>query len=574
MAEPPTDQRPADGAASENPEPSLAGGSGFVAFLLATVFCSGCAIMIVEMTAVRLLQPFFGSTNIVWTNVIGVVMAALAVGYAVGGRLADRRPFAKVLYGLLAAGGLVVLLTAPLTTPIAEWLLPVEMHVEGVAGTLGRGSLAASIILFAPATLLLGMISPLAVRLLATGGVGRAAGRVFAIGTVGSIVGTYLPTYVLIPEFGSRRTMLIAAVLLLIPAVIGLALTWRRRGTAAALVVLVVALPVGALTSAAPGRSLPPLPGDRDGVAHLLAEGESPYQYVTVREDRFENGEAWRLMTLNEGVYTYHSFEVLGQVLTGSRYYDDYAVLPMLLDVPRGAELRAAIVGLAGGIFPHQWKHFWDGVYDLHVDGAELDPLVLEYGRTHFHLPPSDSDWLSAYVMDGRQMLAAGRGAPGYHMIVVDAFTHELYIPFHLGTREFFELCKERLEPGGILAMNVYAYRPDSPNLLALQNTCAHVFGHAVQVRQSWGGNFVLMARNGAPPDLSRLAAMRVNARFGDRSEVAEWGDLITLASKIPGKSVILPHDPEGWLLTDDHAPLERLMDEMIDRAEAEARGP
>ncbi len=141
--------------------------------------------MIVEMTAVRVLQPFFGSTNYVWTNVIGVVLASLAVGYAVGGRLADRRPLPVLLYGLLAGGGLAVLFSAPAATPVSEWLLPVEMHVEGVAGTLARGSLAATLLLFAPPTLLLGMVSPLAVRLLATGGVGSAAGRVFALGTVG-----------------------------------------------------------------------------------------------------------------------------------------------------------------------------------------------------------------------------------------------------------------------------------------------------------------------------------------------------------------------------------------------------
>ena len=547
---------------------------GAVAFLLLTVFCSGTAVMIVEMTAVRVLQPFFGSTNYVWTNVIGVVLASLSVGYAVGGRLADRRPIPALLYGLLALGGLAVLLSAPAATPISEWLLPVEMHVEGVARTLARGSLAATLLLFAPPTLLLGMVSPLAVRLLATGGVGEAAGRVFALGTVGSILGTYLPTYVLIPQLGSRGTLMVSAALLIAPAIVGLVGFGRRPGAVGALLALVLALPTAALAHTQPRRPAPPLPGG--GTATVLAEGESPYQYVSVREDHYDD-VTFRLLTLNEGVYTYHSFHVVGSVLTNSRYYDDYALLPFLLDVPSGAPLRGAVVGLAGGVTAHQWKHFWGDAYDLHVDGAEIDPLVVEWGRRWFHLPAVDEPWLDVHIMDGRPMLAATpppEREDGYHMIVVDAFAHELYIPFHLGTLEFFELCKKRLAPGGVIAMNVYAYRPDSPNLLAIENTLATAFGSVVRVRQFYGTNYVLLARNGAePPDVTRLAPLRVRQRFGDRDGLAEWDQLITQAERVPRKSAVVRPDPNGLVLTDDHAPIESLMDAMIDRMEEDIRG-
>ena len=334
-----------------------------------------------------------------------------------------------------------------------------------------------------------------------------------------------------------------------------------------------VALPTGALAHPQPRRRVPDLPAD--GVANVLAEGESPYQYVTVREDRFPGGVTFRLLTLNEGVYTYHSFDVVGSVLTNSRYYDDYALIPLLLDVAPGERLRGAVVGLAGGVTSRQWRHFWSGVYDLHVDGAEIDPLVVEWGRRWFHLPEQDADWLDVHVMDGRQMLAAGpAGDAGYHMIVVDAFTQELYIPFHLGTREFFELCRSRLAPGGIVAMNVYAYHADSPNLLAIENTLATVFGAAVRVRQTWQGNFVLLARNGdGPPDVTRLAPARVARRFGPRAEVKEWDSLVRLAAAVPGKSIEVQPDPARLVLTDDDAPLERLMDEMIERKERELRG-
>ncbi len=566
------------GQASQNgpDQDATALSKGAVAFLLVTVFFSGAAVMVIEMTAVRVLQPFFGSTNYVWTNVIAIVLASLSLGYAVGGRLADRHPSPLLLYALLASGGLLVLGGSPLATPVSEWLLPVEMHVEGVAQTLIRASFAATVILFAPPTLLLGMVSPMAVRLLSTGGVGSAAGRVFALGTVGSILGTYLPTYVLVPHIGSRATLMVAAGMLLVPAVIGLGVFGRRRGIASGALLLMLALPTAALAHAEPRRSVPELPSG--GTADVLAEGESPYQYVTVREDRDPDGTTVRLLTLNEGVFTYHSYHVVGQVLTNSRYYDDYALLPLLLDLEPGSPLRGAVVGLAGGVTARQWQHFWSGLYDLHVDGAEIDPLVVEWGRRWFHLPAEDEPWLDIHVMDGRQMVAAApqgsAAGDGYHMLVIDAFTQELYIPFHVGTREFFELCRSRLAPGGVLAMNVYAYSSDSPNLLALENTLATAFGSCVRVRQYIQGNFVLIARNGdSPPDVTRFAPLRVAERFGERADVTEWEKLVRLGGGVPAKSVIVRPSADEIVLTDDHAPLERLMDEVIDRKEAEVRG-
>ncbi len=545
---------------------------GQSAFLLATVFCSGCAVMVLEMTAIRVFQPFFGSSNYVWTNVIGVVMAALAVGYASGGRIADRRPSVTLLYGLLAAVGAVILAVVPLATPVSEWLVPVDLHIEGVATTLSRASLIASLILFAPPTLLLGMVSPLAVKLLSEGGVGRAAGRVFAIGTVGSLVGTYLPTYVLVPELGSRRTLQVAAAMLVVPAVIGLIAFARRRGVVAALITIIVTLPAGALANVRPARSLPTLFNDYE--PELIEELESPYQYVRVREDRSPSGQIELTMMLNEGVFTYHSFMIEGRYLTDSRYYDDYIVLPLLMDVPRDEELRAAVVGLACGITVRQWKHFWDGPYRLHVDGAELDPAVVDIGRRHFGMPGDDADWLDTHVIDGRQMLVALPPERDFHMIVVDAFTQEYYIPFHVGTREFFELCRERLAPGGIIAMNVYALYADSGTLLALENTLATVFGEAVRVRRGWGGNFLLMARKDAPIEVNRLARSRVEERWGTRESVSEWDVVMRdVAGPMPRFATVVRPDPDGIVLTDDHAPLERLMDEMVDRAEREILG-
>jgi hypothetical protein len=547
---------------------------GRSAFLLATVFLSGAAVMVVEMTTVRVLQPTFGSTNYVWTNVIAVVLAALAAGYAIGGRIADARPSPGVLYGVLAVGGLLVAATVPLATPVSQWLLPVDVNLENVTSFLMRGSLAATLILFAPSTLLLGMVSPMAIRLLSEHGVGRAAGRVFAVSTVGSIVGTYLPTLWLVPEYGSRATLLIAAAMLLVPAVAGLIAFSGLRGAPLAAIAVAAWAGTAAGAELRPNRGAPAL--EDGGTALVREERESPYQYLTVREDTFpgQPPTTYKLLTINEGVFTYHSFEVADSVLTGNRYYDDYALLPLLLDVPAGEELRGAVVGLAGGVTPRQWDHFWGRTYGLRVDGAELDPDVVELGRRHFHLPPADAKWLRVHVMDGRQMLATLPADVSYHMLVVDAFSQEYYIPFHLATREFFELARSRLADGGVFAMNVYAYSADSEILTAIENTLAAVFGSCQRVKQKWGGNFLLLARKGAEPaDVTRFLESRARTRFGPRDDVAEWDTLMGQASWIPEHTTLVAPTPGRAVLTDDLCPLESMTERSFSRIEAEILG-
>lgn len=543
---------------------------GVRALLLLTVFCTGAAVMIVELTAVRALQPWFGSTTFIWTNVIGVILASLAAGYTVGGRLADRRGTPALLYSLLVPGGACVAAAALLVAPVSAFFLPPAGEMEGVVSLLTWGSLGASMILFAPPTLLLGMISPLAIRLLADGGVGKAAGRVFASSTAGSLAGTYLPAFVLVPHLGSTGALLVAAALILVPAAGGLALSGRPARAAVASGLAAAAGLLLVFGDLAVSRPPPGLAGG--GVARVIRQVESAYQFLSVREDHLPDGTVHEILTVNQGVHVYHSFRIRGQVLTGSRYYDDYALLPVLLDLPPGEQLRVALIGLACGIQAAQWWHYWEGPYRLRVSGAEIDPAIVTLGREYFGLPGPDSDWLRIHPVDGRRMLAAARPPDRlFHLIVVDAFANELYLPFHLGTREFMTLCRERLEPGGILALNVAALRSDSPNLVALGDTLATVFGQSLRVRQHYGTNFLLLARKGdAAPDLTRLAPARVRERFGDRPFLREWEELLLLGGRLPARSSLVEPRPGARVLTDDHAPLEWLTDRYLRRFEAE----
>jgi len=532
-------------------------------FLLAAVASSGAAVMTVEMSAVRTLQPFFGSTTPVWTNVVAVVLGALAVGCALGGRIADRRPSTTLLFALLAAGGLLVTVAAASATSVSWAFLERGVDLEATASLHWKGSLGASLVVFAPPLVLWGMVSPLAVRLLAGRGAGLAAGRVSAAWATASVVGTYLPAFVLVPCLGSRGSILVAAAMAVVPGAAGLALFGGALCRVAAAAAVAAGVLVAATAELAPSRGAPTF--DNGGVATVLTERESAYQYLVVREDAFPSGEIDRVLTINEAAYSFHSLKVAGRVLTGSRHYDDYSVLPLLLDRPAGAELRLGVIGFACGVNAGQWRHFWDGPFRLRVDGAEIDPEIVELGREFFGLPAAGDPGLRVVAADGRVWLASLPEGVRFDVLVVDAFASEIYMPFHLGTREFLDLCKRRLEPGGVLAMNVFAVGDDAPNLAALENTLAVAFGACVRSSRDGGRGFLLIAADGgAPPTLDRLEPRSVRRRFGVREGVAEWDRLVELAAEVASDATIVRPRPGARVLTDDDAPLEHLTDRFV----------
>ena len=179
---------------------------------LTVAFLAGVSNMAIEMTASRLLAPAFGTSLAVWTNIIGVMMAALCAGYTLGGRLADRRPVPGVLAALILAGGLWSALVPLFSTPL------LKLAVETLGLEEFPGSFLCTVILFAPPIFLLGMVNPYAIRLAATDveSVGRLSGRVYSISTLGSLVGTFLPVLVTIPLLGSAKTMYLFSMLLIV----------------------------------------------------------------------------------------------------------------------------------------------------------------------------------------------------------------------------------------------------------------------------------------------------------------------------------------------------------------------
>jgi len=485
-------------------------------FLQVLVFVVGSASLGAEIAAARLMAPFFGASTIVWANTIGVVLVALSVGYWLGGRLGDRHPHLRGLC-LLVMGAAVLLAVVPF---LARPFLDVSVEaLDSISAGAFVGSLIGVLFLVAVPVVLLGACSPYAVRL-AVPDVehsGRVAGRLYAISTAGSLLGTMLAALVLIPFAGTQRTFGAFALALALTAALGLG--WRFLALPAALVGT-IALPIGTVKATGEGR--------------VLYEGESAVQYIRVIEE--PSGD--RVLELNEGQTT-HSLYRPGSYLTGD-YWDGMLVLPfMALDRP---PRRVAILGNGAGTTARAYGHFFPRA---RVDGVEIDPKLEEIGRRYFDMGSNAN--LSVFNEDARPWLRRSTG--DYDVIVLDSY-RQPYVPFYLATREFFDLVRDRLAPGGVVVVNVgHPTRSDDLEKV-IGRTMASVFPSVLRdpIEDT---NALLVASEAAisagrlrsaagalPPGLDHLAeteAARVEARL-----------------------------PGGSVYTDDRAPVQWLVDRSI----------
>jgi spermidine synthase len=479
----------------------------------ALVFGAGIGALATEITASRLLAPYFGSSTIVWANLIGIVLAALAVGYWLGGRIADRRPEPALLGFIVLAASVCVAAIPFVADPFLD--LTVEGLDEASVGAV-VGSFLAVLLLCTPPVLLLGMVSPFAIRLAVSSieTAGAVAGQLYALSTAGSLLGTFLPALVLIPAIGTQRTFLVVAALIALSSCF---LLGARYLVVAALLAALVALPPGIVK---------PTEG-------LIHEETSYHQYIQV----VERDDGRRLLHLNEGVAV-HSLWRPDSVLTGG-VWDAFLALPPLLGRPLE---RVAILGNAAGTTARAL-----GVYypDADVDGVELDPAVSRVGRRYFGM--EDIPRLTVHDADARPYLRSTDER--YDLIVVDAY-HQPYVPFYLATREFFALARERLAPGGIIALNVAAVPDDKRLVHAIGRTMAAELPQVLEWPALRFNSIVL----GLTQPLT-TEELRSGLRKGPEA-LAVLRDLLARD--------VVPIEPDGTPWTDDRAPVEWLTDRMI----------
>lgn len=488
--------------------------------IYALTFVGGAASLGGEIAAARLMAPWFGDSTLIWANTIGIVLVALSIGYWLGGKLADRDPELRRLASIiLAAAGLFAALPF-----VARPFLRVSVDaLNSISAGAFVGSLIAVLVLLAVPMLLLGTISPYVVKLAirSVDEAGRVTGRLYAISTLGSLAGTFLSSLLLIPFLGTRRTFLIYALALALVAVPALG---KRFVPAPILIAILLALPVGTVKAVERGR--------------VIWERETLYQYAVVIED--EDGE--RRLELNEG-QAVHSVYKPGEWLTGN-YWDEFLVLPL---AARSTPPRSVLIlGNAAGTVARQYGRFFPAT---RVDGVEIDGRLNDLARTHFDLdaPSPQAPNVHLHTADGRPFLRATERR--YDAIFVDAY-RQPYVPFHLATREFFQLAKDRLEPGGVVLVNIG--HPESSDALeeVLTATMADVFATVVR-DPSQDVNTIAMATD-APVSGAKLRAAIPGLAPELRPVAAA-----TAARIAPGLT-------GGRVYTDDVSPVEWLIDASI----------
>lgn len=505
-------------------------------YLYLIAFVSGMTTLAVELSASRLLGSVFGNSNLVWANVIGLMLLYLTAGYFLGGRLADRFPREELLLKLIMWAaflcGLIPLVARPIISRAAQ-------AVFGAEAALALGSFIVILILFSVPVTLLGTVSPFVIRLAVTdiARSGRVAGQVYAISTLGSLLGAFLPVLVTIPQIGTTRTFLLFAGMLFAIAFAA----HLRSNLRAALPYGCMPVLLGLLVGTASGSPLrQPAPD-----ASLIYEGESAYNYIQVQED----SAGYRYLYLNEGQGV-HSKWHESEVFYGATW-DYFLAAPYFNEAPFRADQMDStlLIGLAAGTIARQHASIYD---DILIDGIELDPEIVEVGAHYFDMNANAMPQLNVHIGDGRFLL--NQMANDYTVIAVDAYRPP-YIPWHLTTVEFFTEVKDHLSENGVVAINVGRTDTDRRLVDALSQTLLAVYPsvHAIDVPQSFNTILVATLR---PTSADNL---RANLSYPIDSVNPILYEILAMVA-----DNLVPLGESDIVFTDDRAPVELLVDSIV----------
>lgn len=483
----------------------------------------------IEFTASRMLQTVYGTSNIVWANVIGLVLFFLTMGYFIGGRVADRNPSPRLFYQLVTIAGFSSVVFLLLTSVILKAAANAFAFIN--VGALLSSFFGVIFALAVPITLL-GCISPFAIRL----GVrdiqeaGRTSGQIYAISTWGSLLGTYLPILIVIPTAGSRLTALIFGTILFLVGMIGLWQVNRASGVRSLLLCLLL-VPAAIFWTQGTVKDYP----------GQIFETESAYNYIQV----IREGDCNYLL-LNEG-QAYHSF------YCDSGRVPSISVWTIMLAAPyfnppaqANSPERMAVVGLAAGTIPKQFTQVFG---PLSVDGIELDPEIVQAGRDYFALNEPN---IHVIVGDGRYQLNRLDGP--YDIITIDAYKVP-YIPWHLTTQEYFEEVKARLATNGVVAINVGRAPRDRTLVEAMTNTLLTVFPtvHTIDIPASLNSILVATVQ---PTDSANVAL--------NLAQLPGEADPLLQAALQTAVQNLVPTVGSEVLFTDERAPVETIIDSLV----------
>ncbi len=421
-------------------------------FLLETVvFTSGALVMIYEIIGSRILAPYIGTSTYVWTSLIGVILASLSLGYWLGGKTADRKPDLKVLSGVMFAGAALLSVTILLHAFVLSLISVSNLGLE-------LKSILAALILFAPASVLFGFVTPYAVRLkmLRIEDAGKTVGRLYALSTVGSILGTFSAGFFLLPFVGSVRTLYLLTAILF---ALSLMLAPFKLSTVNVFVVLL--LPSAILLNEIFAYSL--------SKNYDLHDFDTQYSRIQV----FNSTDSLTDKPIRVFATDPRSTQS-AMFLDSNDLVSRYARFYHLLRHFKPNFQNTLIIGGAGYSFPKEYLRVYP---TKKIDVVEIDSQVTEIARHLFRLPNNPD--LQIFHEDGRVFLNKIEEKK-YDVILIDAFGSLYSIPFQLTTREAVRQIDKGLAGDGVVIMNlISAIEGDGSLFLQAEyKTYAEIFPH------------------------------------------------------------------------------------------------
>jgi spermidine synthase len=501
-------------------------------YIYITVFVSGMTTLGIEFAASRLLGGVFGTSNLVWAAIIGLILIYLTVGYYLGGKWADKNPNFLSFYRILIWGGFTAGIVPFIARPVL--LAAADAFDQLQVGVLLGAFSAVLVLLIIPITLL-GTVSPFAIRLLLKNSqeAGSTAGRIYAISTLGSFIGTFTPDLLLIPWLGTRLTFVVFSVLLCSVALWGLKLAsgWKEIFKWIWMPILIILLAI--IWGSGPIKQ----------TTNQIYEQESAYNYIQVLEEN-----EYRFLRLNEGQGVHSIYHPDNDAYWGT--WMQVLAAPFFNPAPYTAsEIEdMAIIGLAAGTSARQATIAFG---PLPIDGFEIDQEIIEIGQEYFGMT---QDNLQPIALDGRWGLRQSEKT--YSLISIDAYRPP-YIPWHLTTKEFFSQVFDHLADDGALALNVGRTPDDEILLAALVATIQSVFPsvYVIDVPYTYNSMIYATVKETDWRNLEENYLLLIEE--SDTATILEQSLRVALDNQRP-----LPEG--GMIFTDDKAPIERITNRMV----------
>lgn len=502
-------------------------------FLYLTEFFAGMSVMAVELGASRLLAPYFSSSQIVWTIIIGTIMIAMALGNIYGGRSADKNPNPDKLYGRILIAAVWIALIPFVGKYIILGISAVLVFTVN-NNLLIWAAFFACMVIFVFPLFLLGTVTPslakYSVESLEESG--KVVGNLGAFNTIGSIIGTFLPTFVTIPAVGTSITFLIfAGVLMLLGIIYFVSCRAGRVKSVVSVVILIISCIFGSSNSFAFWEK------------DLTYEGESIYNYLQVKE----NDEKVYLST--NVLFGVQSVYVKEEGLTGM-YYDYAMAAPLMAGLSKKDGMNILILGMGTGTYATQCSRYYD---DVVCTGVEIDEKITKLARQYFELTEN----VKVTTYDGRAYLNAIDEK--YDVIMVDAY-QDITIPFQMSSIEFFTLVKEHLTPDGVMVVNMNMRGSSEGNINQyLSDTISQVFDQVYTVDVEGSTNRLLFASDNKT--MMETFYDEVEVLSSDHALQDELKDF--MEQKLEGH--LMAYEAGSYIMTDDKAPVELLGMQAID---------